>query len=671
MIDAVGEIERVLAGPPSQLAFRALCAALGRAGSPQELVVRCEQGLAEWPDEAREAPWSWLAALDDGYAVPGWPLVRSLSLRSGRIGTADLPLPDAHSQITTLDLGYLAGELVAAVSAALPSWASLRTLKTEMLTERDAETVAGIAANPELARLESLDLIHIREDLFHFTPPSFRPPAGRVLRLRHAGLRAPDLVHLLRSGIAPELRSATVLICTIDEARDLAACPELAQLEQLSIGFRCGRDGQHTSALYVGNVVPEDDAACVAFFATADLANLRELTIEGFALGRGYHGLGAEGIDAVVASGLIPQLTALSLNKLPLRDAPLVRVVEALDREQIESLALSGVVLTDVTAEGFTGTYHALRNLDLKHNLLSESGAQHLAHDVDLPALERLDLSGTPGGSPYYGRSEIQPIGDAGAVAWASSHNAIDLVELRLAATGLTPASVPELLKTGRLEILDLSYNQLSDWPVVERLPGGRLDLEACNLNDDDLIALAAATAELDSLNLAYNSISSAKALAAWSVVPRLWELNLHDSHLDDDSLTELGAAAISLLELDLEQDCWKLDRSPYDESLPPAIADSAYFPNLDAIFLGVVDEYHGARYSTGYPPSVRAQLAPTTRQVLRSFLAHLEMEEELTGPDTTEDRTYRRTHDFRHDLARNRDEREAEARAFARELRG
>ncbi|GAB3937815.1 hypothetical protein GCM10029976_051420 [Kribbella albertanoniae] len=671
MIDAVGEIERVLAGPPSQLAFRALCAALGRAGSPAELVVRCEQGLTEWPDETREAPWSWLAALDDGYAVPGWSLVRSLALKSGRIGTADLPLPDPQPQVTRLDLGYFAGDQVATVSDTLSSWSNLRVLKTELLTERDAEAVAALAANPELARLESLDLIDVSEDLSHFTPPPFRPPADRQLRLRHAGLQAPDFVHLLRSGIVPDLRSAAVRIETIEEARELAACSQLAQLEKLSVGFRCGRNGKHSWDLAIGNVIPEDDAACAAFFANAELKDLRELTIVGASLVRGFHGLGAEGLDAVVASGLVSRLTALSLNLLPMGDTPVVQVVEALDRERIESLTLHGLALTDVTAEGFTGTYSALRNLDLRHNFLTESGAQHLAHDVDLPALERLDLSGDPGGSPYYGRSEIQPIGDAGAVAWASSHNAVNLTELHLAATGITPAAIPELLNTGQLEILNVSYNQLSAWPVVERLPGRCLDLEACNLNDDDLTALAAAEAQLDSLNLAYNSIGSAKALAAWSVVPGLWELNLHDSHLDDDGLTELGAAATSLLELDLEQDCWKLDQRASDEPLPPVIADPAAFPNLDAIFLGEIDEYHGARYSAGYPPSVREQLGPDTRPVLRTFLNHLEMEEEVIEPDTLEGRAFRAEHDFRRGLAGNRIEAEAEARAFARELRG
>ncbi|MET9458485.1 hypothetical protein ABZY05_25965 [Streptomyces canus] len=46
MIDYDAEIERILDGPPSKLAFRALCAALVRAGSPAGLVSQCHERLA-------------------------------------------------------------------------------------------------------------------------------------------------------------------------------------------------------------------------------------------------------------------------------------------------------------------------------------------------------------------------------------------------------------------------------------------------------------------------------------------------------------------------------------------------------------------------------------------------------------------------------------------------
>jgi hypothetical protein len=65
------EVERILDGPPSKIAFRALCAALGRAGSPRHLVSLCGERLASWPDAMREAPWSWLAALEAGHAELG------------------------------------------------------------------------------------------------------------------------------------------------------------------------------------------------------------------------------------------------------------------------------------------------------------------------------------------------------------------------------------------------------------------------------------------------------------------------------------------------------------------------------------------------------------------------------------------------------------------------
>ncbi|TDD59228.1 hypothetical protein E1263_15740 [Kribbella antibiotica] len=413
----------------------------------------------------------------------------------------------------------------------LQGWEHLRVLRT-----RDA---VGLAANPALSQLESLDLISGGG-----TTQPFRPPADRPLRLRHVSLLAPDLTDLLRAGVARKLRSATVLVHSLDEARALAARPELAQLEQLTIGFRCSRNGVPSSAgLSVGEVVAEDDAACTTFFAAATLSALREFGLLGFPAGRDRQGFGPAGLAGIVASGIFSRLTALTIKDLPLGDAAMIDVLAVLDHDSLDSVSLQNIALSDVAAEGFTGTYSALRTLDLRQNYLTESGAQHLAHDVDLPALERLDLSGK--------RSEIQPIGDAGAVAWASSHNAINLAELHLAATGLTAVAVPELLNTGELEILDLSYNQLTGWPLAERLPGRSLDLAACALNDEDLISLTTATADLDSLNLADNTIRSAKALTAWAALPALWELNLHGSHLDDQSLADLRAAATCLLELD------------------------------------------------------------------------------------------------------------------------
>jgi hypothetical protein len=94
VIDYDAEIERIAGGPPGKVAFRALCALICRAGNPPELVAWCEERIASWPDEEREAPWSWLAALKAGYSRPGWALARSLAPNALRCGVADVALPD-------------------------------------------------------------------------------------------------------------------------------------------------------------------------------------------------------------------------------------------------------------------------------------------------------------------------------------------------------------------------------------------------------------------------------------------------------------------------------------------------------------------------------------------------------------------------------------------------
>ncbi|MEU9024587.1 hypothetical protein [Actinomadura sp. NPDC048394] len=683
------EVERILDGPPSKIAFRALCAALGRAGSPRHLVSLCGERLASWPDAMREAPWSWLAALEAGHSKPVWPLVRSLTLNSARCGTLDAALPDPHAQpevrgVTHLDFGWFAGDQLTALAETLDRWGGLRSIRFRGLTESDEESVAKLAGTAGIARLESLNLVDVREDMWHFGKPPFRPAAGPPWRLRHAGLRAPDLVYLMRSGLAPGLRSADVLICGTEEAQDLAGCAELARLDRLAIGFRCGRDGrQPLWEPYFGNVIEQDDNACEAFFARADLANLTSLTVRGTVMGLGREGLGARGVDAIVASGVLRRLTELNLELLPVGDVTIAGVLEGIDHDRIEKLALTDLVATDVTAAAFVAArgFPRLRHLDLSRNRIGTTGARRLATDARMPALEHLDLSGRKGASPYYGRSDVQPIGDAGAEAWASSPNASTLTYLNIAATGLGVDGLVALMRSERLRnlnTLDLSHNPVDGWPeALANAPVWRtlrtLDVTECGLDDDDIEALAATTSApyLRGISLAYNSVGSRgmRALASWAVLPQLWELNLHDNVIGDDGLIELATSrtARRLLELDLEQDCWNAAARKYGTPLPAEVVEQASFPSLDAVFLGIVDEYHGARYSCGFPAPIREDIASAgnMRPELAGFLTHLEMEELDDDPEWDEGSD----HDFRIERAERHVAHIDEARNFAQRM--
>lgn len=447
MIDYNAEVERILDGPPSTLAFRALCAALGRAGNPQDLVSLCDERLGSWPDATRAAPWSWLAALDAGYTKPAWSLVRSLDLKPAHDGLLDPVLPD---------------------------------------------------------------------------------------------------------------------------------------------------------------------------------------------------------------------------------------------HDRIEKLTLADLVATDVTAEAFVAAqaFPRLRHLDLSCNRLGATGARQLAADVRMPALEYLDLSGGEGGSPYYGRPAVQPIGDAGAEAWASSPNAAKLTYLNVSATGLGVRGLTALMNSERLRLdtLDLSTNPVGSWPAELGNAPLWSTVETLNVTecgDDDIEALVATTSApcLRSISLAYNSVGSqgGRALASWPVLSQLWELNLHDNVIGDDGLAELARskAAQRLLELDLEQDCWNSSAGRHGTRLPVEAIGQA-FPSLDAIFLGIVDEYHSARYSSGFPAQVRQDIASAraTRPELVAFLTHLQMtEEDAEVPDDPRWESERASRDFRTDRAASHSALIEEAKDFARRM--
>lgn len=341
-------------------------------------------------------------------------------------------------------------------------------------------------------------------------------------------------------------------------------------------------------------------------------------------------------------------------------------------------------MLADLVATTFLAApaFPHLRHLDLSRNRLDPDGARRLAVEYRFPALEHLDLSGRESGSPYYGQPDLQPVGDAGATAWASSDNATNLSCLRMAATGLGAAGFAALTgseRLAKLNVLDVSHNPMGGWPATARVwrTLHTLNVSDCGLSDDDIEALTSTAAPgLVGVSLAYNSIGSrgARALASWAVLPQLWELDLHDNIVGDDGLIDLATsrAAERLLELDLEQDCWNVSKRRYGTPLPAEVVDRASFPSLDAMFLGIVDEYHGARYSSGFPAHIREDLVSggAARPELVAFLTHLDMEELEDSDDDPELESLRTGHDFRTDRAERYARFVDEARNFARRMR-
>ncbi|SFR06802.1 Leucine Rich Repeat [Lentzea waywayandensis] len=642
------EIARALRGTPSSLAFRALCAAVTRSG--EDLLAWCEEQLATWPDETRQAPYSWIAALNSGFTTPVWPLVRSLDLRGGRDGMRELELPDPRVRpevraVSHLRLDWYGHDQTAALAETADHWEHLRSVEFAGLWEFDGKAIDRFAASEAVTRLESLTTVRVSESLWHFKIPPLR--VDRPTRLRHAGLLAPDLVHLLRNDLAPDLKSAVVIVENADDARDLAGCEGLSALEHLAIGFRCGKDGkQPLWAQYFGNVIEADDTACEEFFSHATLTNLRSLTVHGSTMGMGREGLGARGVEAIANSGVLGQLTELSLAALPVGDDTIAQVLGATDAAIIEKIALTNLVATDRTAEAFAAEYPRLRHLDLRNNHLGPDGVRRL-FTANMPALEHLDLGGSAGGSPHYSRSDVQPIGDAGARAIPRQAR---LKVLNLSATGLTSAGLSAVLELP-LESLDVSGNPLGDLPSVPEAPAWRT-LRTVNLDDcafGDPASLPPQAPLMESISLQHNNIGSngARVLAEWPVLPQLWELRLHDNVIGDDGLTDLARsrAAQRLLELDLEQDVWTAHHRRDSVPVPAEVVARESFPNLDALYLGVIDGYHGARYSCGFPADRHEELIRTGRPELAAFLTHVKPFEYLPDEDQDPDPP---TEDFR-----------------------
>ncbi|MBU3064985.1 hypothetical protein KO481_26070 [Nocardia sp. NEAU-G5] len=646
MIDS--EIERLLDGPPSKLAFRSLCATLAMADYPEDLLAWCEERLVSWPDTVREAPESWLRELEGDFTRPTWSLVRSLTVSSGRLGMLDLVLPDPRSYpevrgVTHIDLGWFGSDDLERLVDGFDLWENLRALR---LNINDQDSLDDIANLDALARIESLSLKDLRSHAGWSRDSLFRPPEGRPLLVRHAEMRARHLIHLLRAGLVPDLRSADAIVTTPGEARELADCAGPARLERLGIRFCSSQNGEGPWPIpQADTIVAEDDEACETFFAHADLTNLRSLTV----LGTNDHGfrkgLGARGSNSLVASGVLQRLTEFHLAHLPLGDTEIAHVLGGISGDRIEKLVLVDLAATDAIATTLSGAGELprLRHLDLHRNLLGERGARHLATQVAMPALEHLDLSGSSGGSPYYSHHTVQPIGDRGVAAWAGSDNAANLRYLNVAATGLSVDGLTALLCSEllqHLETLDLSRNPLGRWPGTIRTSAvwrtlRTLHLAECGVDDDDIEILTGTTApELSSVSLAYNSVGSrgAAALASWPALPQLWNLDLYDNIIGDDGLIELATsdAAIRLLELDLEQDCWNARRRSLRSVLPPEVLDAESFPSLDSIYLGTVDEYHGVRYFCGFPTRLLRGIvsAPDTRPEIVTFLTNIELVE-------------------------------------------
>ncbi|QEH34449.1 Leucine Rich repeats (2 copies) [Aquisphaera giovannonii] len=609
---------------PSPLAFRAIVALLDTwtGGDRAGAIEYAGRLLSRWPDAVRLAPWSWCKAATKGAVPPTWRLARALQLESGHLikGTIDLARLARRADldhITELEIPrYSESPDLSLLHHRPQTFPALKVLRA---TDRRGDgEVRALAGSPLWRTLESFEVRDLDDSLVH------RADASRIVPklddpgpLRHLTLRSPDLIAVWERTDLPHLRSAAVIVRSIDESRTLARRPELAGLTSLSLAFRCGFSGSSPFEPFLGNVIEADEAAAEAFFRHAGLEQLEELTILGYTMGYwGREGLGRLGLETLIASKLLRRLKRLCLKRLPLGDAGIAALAPALG-DRLETLELVDVYCKGDGAAALCDSpcMASLRHLDLSANRIDGQGAARLA-GVDMPHLRTLDLSG-PEINPYYWNIGQQPIRDEGAAAWAESRNARQLTRLRLRNGHLTDDALIAIFGSPQLrtlEELDLSDNAFTAAAIARGSVGSplwrtlrQLGLSHCRLDDAAIESLARVdrAPALRSLQLGYNSIGprGAAALAGWPVLARVWELGLRDNAIGDRGLIALAGSPHlgRLVELDLEQDCWNSRAFTFNDEAARALASSPSLARLDALFSGCVDEYHGAAYSPGF----------------------------------------------------------------------
>ena len=608
---------------PSVLAFRALAALLDTwPGDDQAAAIAyADNLLSTWPDAVRLAPWSWCKAAATGAVPPTWPLVRALQLRSSHLtkGTVDLARVAHHAsleQITALQVPFYSTFQELSFLYHRPE--AFRALKTLHAADKyDDGEVRALAASPLWRTLEAFEIGDLTDSLLHNDASRIVPQLDRLAPVRHLMLRSLDLVAIWAASDLPQLRSVAVFIRSVEEARALAARPELSRLTSLSIAFRCGFNGSAPFEPFLGNVIEADEEAADVFFRHARLDRLETLALIGYRAGYwGREGLGRGGLRALIASGLLQRLKHLRLQLLPLGDEGVASLAPALGK-QLETLELVDIYCKGDGAAALTASpcLSSLQRLDLSANRIDAKRFVRMA-SVPMPHLRRLDLSG-PRVNAYYMNVGQQPLLDTGAAAWANSTNAERLKELRLGNCHLTDEALTAIFQSSRLrslEQLDLSHNAFTAAAIARAAVGSSLwktlreiGLNHCRLDNAAVEALARVphAPALRALQLAYNSIgpSGAAALAAWPALGRVWQLDLHDNLIGDDGLIALAQSRHlgRLLELDLEQDIWNSRAFTFGDHAARALATAPALARLDGLFSGCVDEYHATAYSPAF----------------------------------------------------------------------
>jgi uncharacterized protein (TIGR02996 family) len=267
-----------------------------------------------------------------------------------------------------------------------------------------------------------------------------------------------------------------------ERTRELAACPELSRLRELTF------DGWHGDHLRPGGAR--------AFFRSPHLAGLRVLNLAASRLGPtgiqaladcphlagltrlelNGNDLGPKGAAALAGSSHLTSLTHLNLGYNRIGDRGFAALASSPTLRRLTDLEVWDNALTDRSTQALAEAPWMLTSLSLARNPIGNAGARWLASSKHLSHLTTLVLSETYltaagvralAGSPHLAGLqqfdlEDNPLGDEGALALAASPHLGSLVRLNLRDTGvrdegaLALAASPSLSSLAFLDLFEI-----------------------------------------------------------------------------------------------------------------------------------------------------------------------------------------------------------------------
>ena len=602
---------------PSSLVFRSICSLVDTWSNHDEAlqtIPKIEVVLKDWSDELRAVPWTWATTVCSGEIPISWLLVRNVNLLSHSIGTLEIHARQLLEKapvenLSMLHLHYMDRDATKMLVNHSSKISNIDCLYSVELGIDDS--TRDFFASPLIEQLHTLDMYsfghgvdksqvyplpEIQHSANNLHTLSLRLPVAFDVRPLFDIDKIPTLKKLI---LAPNWYGLFEENNPPDHLLDIVSFPVFTRLSHLEL--------HDISMPFLTRLLERDDLRLnhLGIHGRYYVTHLVER--QQFA-----RRLTQDAVKVITKGNFLKQVSSLHISHERIGDS-ILQIIESTQTGRLNTLELIDVGLTDDGAKQLAQMpqLKGIRHLTLRSNpALTGKGLAALLSSPYLTELHTLSL-GSDISNPYYGGSDdkISQYGTDLTTGLAQCSVLQNLESLTITFGILDVGAIEALVNMNapNLRELNLSNNPieaiglaaLSRASFFANLSQIRLDL--CDLDNDAMVILADIEFKmLRELSLAYNSIGDIgiAALVENSSLSNLLCLNLHDNHIDDNSLMALAKSAClsQLIELDIEQDVWNYNRFQFSDTAAAVVSESLAFRNLDALYGGIVDEYHGDR---------------------------------------------------------------------------